>query len=549
MAVVAAVMAAGAAVMAVLVAIVAVAAPAGADEAPALAPAAVNSLLDCRFGSGQVFDISYTKSGTPGVDRALIVTASAVPGQSAVNPAGPLNGVVAATDYFAFHPSSTHLTTYELRLYDRDGVLKRVVDNTGTFELAGPDVLLYHGGGVTDTLLLTRGVWRYGETGVFAIDQENLINNAALQYTGCTGPWRMPAPDRVTPVSPHRLLDTRDGAALSPSADLSLPVAGHGGVPVTASAVVLNVTVDQPQADGWVAAFPCGATPTTSTINFVRGQTLANLAVVAPGANGAVCFRSTVAGHLVVDLAGYLDAGGEAAYQPLHAARALDTRTTGGRVPAGGSVAVPVAGLYGTPNSSVAAQLNVTVTNPAAAGYLTVYPCGAAVPLASNVNFAAGQTVANAVLARLGEGGAVCVRSAVATDVVIDVNGAYGPTGDALPMAVTPFRVADTRTSAPIAAGGVLEVDLANRPGLHRVTPAGALLNVTVADAAAPGYLTVYACDRDRPFASHVNYLTGQSVANFVQVPLSAGTRKACVFSTAPAQVVVDVSGALAAYA
>ncbi|MEZ5232795.1 MAG: hypothetical protein R2749_08810 [Acidimicrobiales bacterium] len=314
-------MAVVAAVMAVLVAIVAVAAPAGADEAPALAPAAVNSLLDCRFGSGQVFDISYTKSGTPGVDRALTVTASAVPGQSAVNPAGPLNGVVAATDYFAFHPSSTHLTTYELRLYDRDGVLKRVVDNTGTFELAGPDVLVYHGGGGTDTLLLTRGVWRYGETGVFAIDQENLINNAALQYTGCTGPWRMPAPDRVTPVSPHRLLDTRDGAALSPSADLSLPVAGHGGVPVTASAVVLNVTVDQPQADGWVAAFPCGATPTTSTINFVRGQTLANLAVVAPGANGAVCFRSTVAGHLVVDLAGYLDAGGEAAYQPLHAAR------------------------------------------------------------------------------------------------------------------------------------------------------------------------------------------------------------------------------------
>ncbi|MEZ5232796.1 MAG: hypothetical protein R2749_08815 [Acidimicrobiales bacterium] len=46
-----------------------------------------------------------------------------------------------------------------------------------------------------------------------------------------------------------------------------------------------------------------------------------------------------------------------------------------------------------------------------------------------------------------------------------------------------------------------------------------------------------------------MNYLTGQSVANFVQVPLSAGTRKACVFSTAPAQVVVDVSGALAAYA
>ena len=64
-----------------------------------------------------------------------------------------------------------------------------------------------------------------------------------------------------------------------------------------------------------------------------------------------------------------------------------------------------------------------TVTGAQGAGYLTVFPCGTAAPTASNVNFVAGDTRANAVVAKVGDGGAVCFVSNVGIDLVVDVNG------------------------------------------------------------------------------------------------------------------------------
>src|SRR4029079_4183100 len=91
--------------------------------------------------------------------------------------------------------------------------------------------------------------------------------------------------------------------------------------------------------------------------------------------------------------------------------RVADPRQT---VPiaAGTSLTVPVTGRAGLPADGVAAvTLNVTATGPTDAGYLTAYPCGTAPPLASNVNYAPGQTVANAATVAVGAGGAVCVFS------------------------------------------------------------------------------------------------------------------------------------------
>ena len=51
-----------------------------------------------------------------------------------------------------------------------------------------------------------------------------------------------------------------------------------------------------------------------------------------------------------------------------------------------------------------------------------MYPCGT-LPESSNVNFVAGQTVANAVLAPLSEQGTICVYVEGSTNVIVDVNG------------------------------------------------------------------------------------------------------------------------------
>jgi hypothetical protein len=67
------------------------------------------------------------------------------------------------------------------------------------------------------------------------------------------------------------------------------------------------------------------------------------------------------------------------------------------------------------------------VTGPTAQSFLTVWPDGASQPLASDLNYAAGQTVPNLVVVKVGTTGAVDFYNGVgSTDVVVDVVGWYG---------------------------------------------------------------------------------------------------------------------------
>ena len=76
-----------------------------------------------------------------------------------------------------------------------------------------------------------------------------------------------------------------------------------------------------------------------------------------------------------------------------------------------------------------AVVLNVTVTDPERAGYLTVYPCGATRPLASNLNYdSVGQTISNTVIVKVGVGGKVCIFTSGSTHLIADTNG-YVPAG------------------------------------------------------------------------------------------------------------------------
>ena len=80
----------------------------------------------------------------------------------------------------------------------------------------------------------------------------------------------------------------------------------------------------------------------------------------------------------------------------------------------------------GVPASGVSAVvLNVTVTQPTAAGHITVYPDGTSRPLAANLNFVAGQTVPNLVVAPVGADGKVDLYngSAGTVQLIADVSG------------------------------------------------------------------------------------------------------------------------------
>jgi hypothetical protein len=96
--------------------------------------------------------------------------------------------------------------------------------------------------------------------------------------------------------------------------------------------------------------------------------------------------------------------------------------------PAGSVTEVRVTGRGGVPVGAGAVVLNVTAIRPVDGGFVSVFPCGEPVPNASNLNYAAGEVVANAVVAKVGAGGRVCVFTFAATHLAVDVNG-YVPSG------------------------------------------------------------------------------------------------------------------------
>lgn len=232
-------------------------------------------------------------------------------------------------------------------------------------------------------------------------------------------------------------------------------------------------------------------------------------------------------------------AGGAAyEYQPVVPARLVDTRETGQRIAAGGTLTVDLSVLAPTPVSADAAAVavNVTAASPAAAGFLTVWPCTADRPLASSVNFLAGQARGAQATTLLGPGRTLCIFSNAATDIVVDLQGVFVLAGALLFEPLTPDRKLDTRNT-----GRASTIPIQAPSGAAAVAA-----TLTVTAGSDGGFLSAYPCSGTRPEVSNVNWQAGETVAGAVFVPVAAdGTF--CVFTSSPADVIVDVTGVFSA--
>src|ERR1019366_474998 len=167
-------------------------------------------------------------------------------------------------------------------------------------------------------------------------------------------------------------------------------------------------------------------------LDFAAAQTIANLVVVPVGADGKIDFYNAAGTvQLIADLSGYYTAGSGSLFTPVSPVRMMDTRNgTGGvtgPVGAGATVSLQVAGQSGVPAAGVTAVvLNVTATSPTAASYVSVYPDGTARPAASNLDFAAAQTIANLVVVPVGADGKIDFYNAAGTvQLIADLSGYY----------------------------------------------------------------------------------------------------------------------------
>ena len=129
---------------------------------------------------------------------------------------------------------------------------------------------------------------------------------ARAQVTG--GPYQFYS------VAPCRLVDTRInlGATIfNGGANQNITVKTRCGIPSTAKVAVVNLVALTATADGFLANWPSGPYPGTSTLNFRAGEAgIANgtLAVLASGTPDLIMVYGTAGGgtcHVLVDVIGY----------------------------------------------------------------------------------------------------------------------------------------------------------------------------------------------------------------------------------------------------
>jgi hypothetical protein len=375
-------------------------------------------------------------------------------------------------------------------------------------------------------------------------------------------------------LPPTRILDTRkNGGPIGPDSSRNVVVAGVGGVPANAGAVVMNVTVTDPTQPGYVTVYPTGTQhPTASNLNFVPGQNIANLVTAKIGASGQVSIYN-FAGNtdVLFDVVGWFpdtsvaattlssDATGGGQFVPLVPARILDTRSGNGapQAPLGpnGVLDLQVTGRGGVPagDQVAAVVMNLTATNTTAPGYLTAWPSGTAKQETSNLNFAPDQNVPDLTVVPIGAGGKVSIYNFDGnTDVLADVVGYYtapgvSVAGGGLFHAMAPSRFLDTRSGvggpqAPLGPGGTLPLQISSRPPVP-ADAIGVVMNTTATNTTAPGFLTVYPSDSGQPATSSLNFVPDENVPNLVMSKLGANGGVNIFNFAGNTDVIADVVG------
>lgn len=445
--------------------------------------------------------------------------------------------------------------------------------------LTGYQITVSPGGGTVDVPANSTTAEVHGLTGgtpyTFTVRAANAGGYGPYSAaSGAATPMARPGA-RFHPVVPYRALDSRQGGGpwggtpLGNGAVRSLPVApsgGGGGVPASASAVVMNVTVTGGTAGSYLTAFPTNAPrPLAANLNFLPGQTVPNLVTAKVGAGGQVSFFNAVGNaHVIVDVVGYYDDGvvaGDSFFgvtpTRLYDSRAVDTGGgVFGSLPFGpGEVReIPVRGQAGIPNSATAVVVNLTATGGTSTSYLQAFPAGAAQPVTANVLLAPGQTVPNLVVVGIGANGNVSIFNQLGdVHVIADVMGYYDPAAGGRFHAVAPTRILDSRDGTGVSGnwtpGDNHSLTVAGAGG-GIVPPAatGVVLNVTAVLPTVGTYVSVSPTPGTVP-APTANLLVGPGriVPNLVMVQLGSGGQVDLYNQQGEVDLVGDVAGYFAA--
>jgi hypothetical protein len=378
-------------------------------------------------------------------------------------------------------PGSTYTSITPVRLLDTrsgNGSSGKIAANTPrTFQVAGRDVIPAAATAVTGNLTVTgqsNGWAVYLGPDPISAPSSSTINFAggttanavtvALGGTGTLSATYISSGGNSThlvfdvtgffmadvsgetfhPLAPARIVDSRTplGLAhkLSANTPATFPVWLHGGVPDNATAVTGNLTAVNSTSSWAVYLGPQPiAKPSTSTVNFARGQVRANNVTVALSDTGTLSAtfmaNSGNTMDLVFDVTGYYTddlSGG--VYVPIVPVRLLDSRSgngLAGALPANLARTFQVTGRACIPPTATAVSGIVTVTNQTDSWAVFIGPEPEASPTVSTLNFVKGEVRANGLTVQVGPTGSLSATyistAANSTHLVFDATGYFQP--------------------------------------------------------------------------------------------------------------------------
>ena len=418
-------------------------------------------------------------------------------------------------------------------------------------------------GGTNHSLALKNNgsIWAWGDNG-FGQFGVAAPPNSTVPVAGPSGFFSAPSGVALqfVPVTPCRIADTRNptgafgGPAIAGGTSRSFVVPNSPcGVPLNAAAYSVNATVVPHGLLGYLTVWPTGQPlPLASTLNSLDGRVKANAAIVPAGTGAAISVFATHTTDVILDINGYFvptPTASTLTFFPLPPCRVADTRSSPGPLAgpflAGGqSRSFPVrSSTCNVPATARAYSLNFTAVPQGPLGYITTWPTGSAQPLVSTLNAPTGTVTANAAIVPAGSTGQIDVFATNNTDLVIDINGYFAPSGaGGLSLYnLAPCRIIDTRNpgGAP-PFNGAQSVSVA---GSLCTVPAAAqayVFGATVVPSGLLGYLTLWPQAQAQPLASTLNALDGAVTSNMAIVPTANGSVDA--FVSNPTHLILDIS-------
>lgn len=402
------------------------------------------------------------------------------------------------------------------------------------------------------------------------------VGNPSGVSQGSSSQFNYVLTDVFTPIKPIRVVDTRynsgyqdQNSTLGPQGTITAQLAGIDGIPASAVAVAANVTVANSTTNfGYLTIWPTGQSrPTTSNINF-GFSAIANMQTLVLGNNDSVSIYNAI-GYVdvIIDVYGYYSPVNSTStsgfFNPIGPIRVADTRSYTGNnyqdasstLTPGSSITVNFGNVSGLPNNISAVLLNVTATNTTSNnGYLTIYPSSNSMPATSNLNWYAGQTIANSVIVSVSATDTITITNSKfgSVDVIVDLYG-YFTSNSANGYTfypVSPLRICDTRLNSSVLTpcqgltlgkSSVLNIALTQTP--YATYAAEAIVaNDTVTNNTNWSYLTLWPQGSNMPTTSNINWVAQETIANSATV--AEGNPGVSIYNfTGYTDVIVDLQG------